>query len=326
MNLHENPPLFNASIRAAAAHLGIPDTWIEKDYWLTTVLKKLGESPYRERFVFKGGTSLSKAFGLIQRFSEDVDLALLAEGLTGNQIKSRIDKVSKEITRHLSELKLDGVTKKWSRFRRTAHLYPVLELEPAPQSQISAFLVLELNAFGNPSPYAHIPIESMIANFFAAQNQNTLIAQYGLEPFSILVLHPERTLTEKVLALTRASYHANPIAQLQNKIRHTYDLHMLMTHQPLREFVNSGRFFEALQEAQKDDADSREFQGEWHQSPLAYTLIFSDTDILWKQLNQTYQSSFRPLVYGDLPDITAIRESLHMLKMRLQAFDSLTQS
>lgn len=137
MIFHEEQILFQAGIRAAADSFGIPESLIEKDYWLTSVLKKLSQSPYRDLFVFKGGTSLSKAFGLIQRFSEDVDLALLAQGLTGNQIKSRLDKASKELTRHLPELKVEGITRKWSRFRRTAHHYPILAPGPA-QAQISS--------------------------------------------------------------------------------------------------------------------------------------------------------------------------------------------
>lgn len=322
MILHEDQGLFQTSIRAAASHFGIPDFLIEKDYWLTSVLKKLSQSSYRDLFVFKGGTSLSKAFGLIQRFSEDVDLALLAQGLTGNQVKSRIDKVSKELTQHLVEIKLEGTTRKWSRFRRTAHQYPILTPGPA-QAQITAYLVLELNAFGNPSPYLLTSIRSMLAEFLLAQDENSLIAQYALEPFCIQVLQPERTLGEKILALVRASYHADdPIAQLQNKIRHAYDLHVLMTSPLLQDFVTSDRLFETLKAVQTDDADSREFQGEWNQRPLADALIFRDTDSLWKPLAQTYSGSFRPLVYGPLPEMTAVRSSLRMLRERLQAFDA----
>lgn len=322
MILHEDPALFETSLRAAAGHFGIPDFLIEKDYWLTSVLKKLSQSPYRDLFVFKGGTSLSKAFSLIQRFSEDVDLALLAKDLTGNQVKSRIDKVSKDLTQHLTELKVDGTTRKWSRFRRTAHQYPILTPGPA-QAQITSYLVLELNAFGNPSPYQLTSIRSMLAEFFAVQGEDSLITQYELEPFSIQVLQPKRTFGEKILALARASYHSDPIAQLQNKIRHAYDLHILMASTQLQDFVSSDLLFETLKAAQKDDAESREFQGEWNQRPLAEALIFSDTDTLWEPLTQTYSGSFRPLVYGDLPDIAQIRSSLRVLKDRLQAFEAL---
>lgn len=322
MNLHEDPLLFRQIIEAYAEQSNIPNAFIEKDYWLSSVLKKLSLSPYRDRFVFKGGTSLSKAYGLIERFSEDVDLALLAEGLTGNQVKSRIDKVSKEITSHLEEIIVETITKKWSRFRRTAHKYPTL-FPLLKNSQMLASLVVELNAFGTPFPFQDVEINSMLGHFLKSLGREDVIQTFSLQPFKVQVLHPERTLGEKVLALARASYHSDPTAQLQNKIRHTYDLHVLMIDTQLQAFVASDRFFDTLQQVQKDDADSREFHGEWNQQPLSHALIFSDTEALWQQLAQTYTNSFRPLVYGALPKIEEIRASLRSLNTRLQVFDGL---
>ena len=83
VRLHEAPDTYLEFIQATADHLGIPAVHVEKDYWITRVLKRLHESDYSEIVVFKGGTSLSKAHRLIQRFSEDVDLALQRdEGLS----------------------------------------------------------------------------------------------------------------------------------------------------------------------------------------------------------------------------------------------------
>ena len=56
--------------------LGLPVQAVEKDWWVTMVLKAVFSSRFAEHFVFKGGTSLSKAYHLIDRFSEDIDLAI----------------------------------------------------------------------------------------------------------------------------------------------------------------------------------------------------------------------------------------------------------
>ena len=62
----------------AAAKLGIRPTIVEKDFWVCLVLKLLFlKSQFRKSLVFKGGTSLSKVHGLIERFSEDIDLVLV---------------------------------------------------------------------------------------------------------------------------------------------------------------------------------------------------------------------------------------------------------
>jgi len=63
--------------QAASQKLGIGEVILEKDFWVCWVLDYLfHESPWKDHLAFKGGTSLSKAYGVIQRFSEDIDLIL----------------------------------------------------------------------------------------------------------------------------------------------------------------------------------------------------------------------------------------------------------
>jgi hypothetical protein len=63
-------------IEQAAIRLNLSPVVIEKDFWVCWMLGLLFESPFASSLVFKGGTSLSKVFGVIQRFSEDIDLSL----------------------------------------------------------------------------------------------------------------------------------------------------------------------------------------------------------------------------------------------------------
>lgn len=71
-----------------AARLGVADAIVEKDFWVCWVLKQLfSNNAFEERLLFKGGTSLSKIFHAINRFSEDIDLAVdyVALGFTGDK-------------------------------------------------------------------------------------------------------------------------------------------------------------------------------------------------------------------------------------------------
>ncbi len=92
MKLHtSDTKFFSDTIRAASQHLNIKEIFVEKDYWITLVLNRLSKTKYAGETVFKGGTSLSKGFGLINRFSEDVDIAIInAADKSGNEIKSII--------------------------------------------------------------------------------------------------------------------------------------------------------------------------------------------------------------------------------------------
>lgn len=67
----------NALIISVAEEKGLSEAIVEKDFWVCFILDYLfTRCPWKDNFVFKGGTSLSKAYNLIQRFSEDIDLII----------------------------------------------------------------------------------------------------------------------------------------------------------------------------------------------------------------------------------------------------------
>jgi predicted nucleotidyltransferase component of viral defense system len=113
MKLHQDIKLFSDLLRAASQHLDIKLEFVEKDYWITLILSRLANSKYVDESVFKGGTSLSKAYDLIDRFSEDVDIAIINNrDRTGNEVKTIIRTIEKEITAELNELQEKGKTSK----------------------------------------------------------------------------------------------------------------------------------------------------------------------------------------------------------------------
>lgn len=72
MNLHQNKTVFLEVIQATSDYMGIPEEFIEKDYFVSLLLKEI--VTLNPNIVFKGGTSLSKCYKLISRFSEDIDI------------------------------------------------------------------------------------------------------------------------------------------------------------------------------------------------------------------------------------------------------------
>lgn len=120
MRLHQNKSLFDQAIRATAQQKGLPEIYIEKDYWVTLALHTIFNSSIGKETVFKGGTALSKCFGLIERFSEDIDLVVLrAENETNNQLTNKIKTISLVVAEVLPEVELDGVTHKRGMIRKT---------------------------------------------------------------------------------------------------------------------------------------------------------------------------------------------------------------
>lgn len=91
MNLHHDKEAFAELISGAANELAIPTNVIEKDYYVTITLKALAEKT--KDLVFKGGTSLTKCYQLLDRFSEDIDLSYTAEsGMPGESRKKQLKK------------------------------------------------------------------------------------------------------------------------------------------------------------------------------------------------------------------------------------------
>ncbi len=187
MNLHSDKELFSDTIRAAAAQLKINEVFIEKDYWITLVLQRLSKSEYSAQAVFKGGTSLSKGFGLIERFSEDVDIATInKDNQTGNVIKNIIRSTEKAITADFKELEVESITSKGSRFRKSVFEYAGIDTKNRNNR-----LIVEINSFANPFPYKQLTIKSFLFDFLTQTDNQKYIEQFNLEPFEVNVLNKE---------------------------------------------------------------------------------------------------------------------------------------
>ena len=92
MNLYDNKEIFNQLTSVVALQKGIPEEAVRRDYLIISILYKLSISDYKDLCVFKGGTSLSKCYGVISRFSEDIDLIIKYDKLgfdSGDIFKQR---------------------------------------------------------------------------------------------------------------------------------------------------------------------------------------------------------------------------------------------
>ena len=209
MRLHENKQLFADAINAASrpkneGGLGIKSIFIEKDYWICRSLKLMEEGDKDGKAVFKGGTSLSKAYGIGARFSEDIDVAIAeAWTLSGNQLKNLIRRTAKKMTAGLEEIIIPGVTSKGSHYHKAFYAYPrAVAIEQVGAIKAGQLLV-EINSFANPYPTQKCTLSSFLTDFIIQSGNESLIEQYEMQPFEVIVLDKRRTLTEKLVSLLR---------------------------------------------------------------------------------------------------------------------------
>ena len=272
---------------------------MEKDYWVTRSLKRLHESPYADSVVFKGGTALSKAHGIIERFSEDIDLACRPDGnQSAASRKSLMKRIESAVTQDFEYQQGHPHESKHGRFRKTAHAFPTLT-DAIELGQVSNVIVIEINTFTDPEPSAMMPIATIIHDFLSHIDRADLISEYLLEPFNISVLGIERTLCEKVMGLVRASHEQDPLAAFRNRIRHIYDIAMIMRNRAYCDFVASQGFLDLIEEVRQSDQIAIPEAAIWTDPPLSEAMVFSDTGKVWEKVSSEFQGSFKEMVFGD---------------------------
>ncbi len=316
MKLHNDIKNFTELIKTASHQLpgGIKEEFVEKDYWITQVLSQLSKSKYAAESVFKGGTSLSKGFGLIDRFSEDVDIAIInSNQKSGNEIKNIIRTVEKQMTSELTEINVEGVTSKGSRFRKS-----VFEYQSIIEKNNNNKLIVEVNSFANPFPYQKATIKSFVYDFLIQTSNEKYIDQYHLQPFSINVLNKEQTLLEKFVSLIRCSFEENAMESLSKKIRHFYDLYFLMIDADGAMFIKSKTFKKQFDEIVRHDKEMFEEPIGWQNKLVATSPLIINFDSYWKQLKEKYRTELSVLAYTPIPDEKLIAKQFKQLIKLIQ--------
>lgn len=305
MNLHLELETFKEFIEATAKDLNLPSLYIEKDYWVTYILKKLSYSIHKDTAIFKGGTSLSKAYKLIDRFSEDIDLAVITNDLGSNQIKTLIKNIEKDILdENFQEVPNHPQVSKGSLFRKTVHYYE--KIDNGDFGHANENIILELNSFAQPHPYDTKQINTYIYDFLVDKAPE-LITQYSLEPFDLNVLNYKRTFCEKISAIARASYESDENhTSLKEKIRHFYDIYFLVNEDDVSEFLHSDDFVDMIQKVRADDKNQFN-DTNWATIHLHSTNIFTNTQKILNELKNFYRTDFNELVYAQtLPEMNDI--------------------
>jgi predicted nucleotidyltransferase component of viral defense system len=288
--------------------------FVEKDYWITLVLSRLAKSKYVDESVFKGGTSLSKGYNLIDRFSEDVDIAIINDkSNSGNEIKTIIRAIEKEVTQDLTELQMEGVTSKGSRFRKSLFEYNTIEM-----GNVNNKIIVEINSFANPFPFQKLNIQSMVFDFLMQTGNEKYIAQYNLQSFEVNVLSKEQTLIEKLVSLVRFSFKENTIESISEKIRHFYDLHYLMKSQDCIEFVASDLFKKQFDAVLEHDREMFEEPIGWQTKLISESPLIINFSAVWKQLIEKYQIELSALAYRKIPNEKDVAKCFSELIKRIE--------
>ena len=200
--LHESPAALARIAEQVEELTGIPAGHVEKDFWVTEVLRSIASYGARHNVdvIFKGGTSLSKAFRLIKRFSEDVDILV---ALTDRSAPEVADHMAAIIEAAATDTGLHAITHtsaKPSDIKRAATL---AFSATNPPGGTRDGVLLELGTRGGTQPMERLQIRSLVAEH--AQTHGIDIGDYADIPFAIHVMRPVRTLIEKLMIVHHAA-------------------------------------------------------------------------------------------------------------------------
>lgn len=320
MRIHEESAVFEEAIRRASEMYKISAVYVEKDYWVTLALKSIFSSEVGDVCVFKGGTALSKCHKLIKRFSEDIDLVVLRKGEeSGNSLKTKLKQISTVVGGVMEEVNVEGITKKGGNIRKTAYEYK--KIYDGKFGQVRDKIILESSLFGYYEPSTIEPVSCLLTDMIIDNGLDELLDKYDMHPFNVRVLSKLRTFCEKIMSLVKFSHTDNAIEDLSHKIRHVYDLHMMLKDLEVREFFDGDDFDKMLVRVGKDDVKEYKNNIDWLYVHPSEAIVFSDVEGTWNKINGVYNTTFRELVFGELPLEVDLMGTLGMISERMRGIE-----
>lgn len=326
MNLHESESDFIDLIQATASDLGISAVLVEKDYWVTFVLKRLASSTHAGDVVFKGGTSLSKAHKLIHRFSEDIDLALKPSAFTTeNSGKTKLRNIEKDLmVAPFVENTSDPGKVTDMKIRKSAHTFPIFNVG-GTYAQGHNQIILEINRYTTPTPTSVLPLMSLTGEFLTKTNDTKNLTDYGLGSFDLEVLSLKRTFIEKICGLAKASRDDHQdMKYLKSKVRHLYDVALLFEHPEVKIFFSTPEFEEIFANVRAEDQANVDGKGQWAHLKLRDCLLAKDSAGTLKRVKEVYENDFyKGFVYQGrlLPSIDSVRNVVDNVFQRVKGIE-----
>ena len=310
---------------------GIVDNAVEKDYWVSTVLRVIFSLPYASAFVFKGGTSLSKGWALIERFSEDIDLAIDRDylGFPGVKTKKQRTQMRKESKKFISEILVPAVADKLKEYAPPGHCRVVLPASPVSDLDPVVFFVeyesilqrktryipervkVEISCRSLLEPFEKVALRSMIEDAYPDDD-------FSLPAFEVPTVIPGKTFLEKVFLLHEEFNRPNGCTRAERITRHMYDIVKMMDKPFAREAMNNRTLYE-------DIVSHRARFTAW--SGLDYAthgpraIAFVPPARVSAMLRDDYRQMQEGFIYAGAPSFDEIMERLQELQNRFRELE-----
>jgi hypothetical protein len=309
---------------------------IEKDWWVTLVLKALFQSAYAYHLVFKGGTSLSKGYKLINRFSEDIDLALACEAFgmqyEENPTTSYISRLRRKGFAFATTTLIEELSKHFKALGVPDSMITI-EFEPSPPNQTPADPItiyvkykslydpnkyiadqvkIELSVRSRSIPFTTKSVQSLLTEFFPNK-------AYEETPFELAIVEPRKTFLEKAFLLHEEFSKADKTQiRIERMSRHLYDLVAMMRDNVLKDALNDHQLYENLITHRK-----RYIGAVWadYSTLPHHTISFLPPAHILAAYEQDYEEMRREMIYGETLSFGELMAQIKILQGKFRMKD-----
>jgi predicted nucleotidyltransferase component of viral defense system len=308
--------------------LGLSKVIIEKDWWVTAVLRALFALPYAENLSFKGGTSLSKCWNLIERFSEDIDIAVNREYLgfcgvlSNKQIRKKLRHAACSFVRETlqfdlaKQLENNGINP--DSFSIKVNITAVTTTDPEiieveyhslfeELGYIKRKVILEVGGRSMREPLQSVKLQSIIDENFPATDFT--------EPlFAVQAVVPQRTFIEKICLLHEEFAKQQEHIRTERMSRHLYDLVQIMGTQVADEALANKELYNSIVEHRRIFIGLKGFDYDTL-APQTIKIIPPESVIdLWKADYEIMQGT---MIYGKSLPFNELIDKIKLLNEKI---------
>ena len=292
-----------------AEDMGMTSYAVEKDWWVIQILSVIFEMEVGKFLIFKGGTSLSKAWGLIERFSEDVDLAFDRTylGFDKNLTRSGIKRLRKETGKYISEVfspGLEGQLKESGLTDITLN-YIKPEASDTDPAQVEIYFpnVIEYPGYIRPRILLEISCSSLrepraVQAFSSLLDEYYSGSSFAGTPIKVPTATPERTFLEKVFLLHEEFHRPHKKIRVERLSRHLYDVYQLLKTDYALKAINDKKLYEIIVRHRYTHNRIGEIDYNLHQPQTINPVPIPEFIDVWEADYKTMQEQ---MIYGDSP-------------------------
>ncbi len=318
-------------LQQASARLGLPPQAIEKDLWVTTTLQIVFTLPFADKIIFKGGTSLSKVWHQIERFSEDIDLAVdrCLFGMEGDLTKKQIKKLRKASSLFVKDVFCPALQEGFDKYG----LSSLCSIEPQPDGEgdntypeprkifvkyqsawdepmeyLSSSVMLEIGARSLLEPNEQTHIRSMAEELFPT-------IQTTLADSPVATALASKTFLEKAFLLHELFSVEGRGGIAERKSRHLYDLSRMMDKDFALEAVGDDELWESIRHHREIFTSVR---GMDYTPDVRNRIVLVPRKEIRDAWEQDYKSMCSSMIFGAKPTFKELLEKMAELERRFR--------